>query len=65
MPCEDYPCCGHTSGDPCPKRDAKGRIIMTCCECGARLPRGARSSICEGCQRRMLNSEDMPDYESY
>jgi hypothetical protein len=29
------------------------------------LPRGARSSICEGCQRRMLNSEDMPDYESY
>lgn len=55
--CEDYPCCGHTDGDPCPRRSASGRIIAECCFCFKRLPRGARSSICVGCQRRMARIE--------
>jgi len=48
MACEDYPCCGHESGD-CP--DSSGR--MKCVECGKRLPRTATSSICARCLRRM------------
>ena len=50
--CEDYPCCGHESGD-CPTVDAKGNERWTCVECGKRLPLKAPSSICSGCQRRM------------
>lgn len=54
--CEDYPCCGHTAGDPCPAVDAKGRIVAVCCECGGRLPKAARSSICGRCQWRMADA---------
>jgi hypothetical protein len=50
--CEDYPCCGHTDGDPCPALDARGRIIPTCCVCGKGLSRRARSSLCASCTRR-------------
>ena len=55
--CEDYPCCGHTSEDPCPERNAKGEIVPRCCFCDKKLPKGARSSICAGCQRRQAMSE--------
>lgn len=61
--CEDYPCCGHTPGDPCPERDRNGNIVPRCVECNRKLARGARSSICAGCQRRM-NSMDWDDARS-
>lgn len=32
--CEDYPCCGHTDGDPCPGR-AYAQEPWWCDECGA------------------------------
>lgn len=49
--CEDYPCCGHGpapygDGGGCP--DSEGRF--NCCGCGVKLPRGARSALCEGCR---------------
>lgn len=49
--CEDFPCCGHGGGDgPCPEVNPKtGALIWRCCDCGARLPRGATSSLCRGC----------------
>lgn len=48
--CEDYPCCGHGpapygDGGGCP--DAEGRF--NCVECGRKLPKNARSSICTRC----------------
>jgi len=57
--CEDYPCCGHESGD-CP--DSSGR--MRCVGgCGKPLPKNATSSICKRCmakaERRFANGEDM------
>lgn len=55
--CEDYPCCGHTPGDPCPTRDRSGNIVARCVECGGRLKRGARSSICDGCMSAALDRE--------
>jgi len=53
MRCEDYPCCGHGpaplgDGGGCP--DAEGRF--DCCGCGAKLPAGSRSALCDGCHRR-------------
>jgi hypothetical protein len=56
--CEDYPCCGHTDGDPCPQRDSKGNIVARCCDCGRRLVRGATSSLCRGCMKRLLRAVD-------
>jgi hypothetical protein len=57
--CEDYPCCGHNSGDPCPDRHpTTGRIIPRCCTCGKRMRSPARSSICVSCQRSMSRRED-------
>lgn len=52
MPCEDYPCCGHESGD-CPRIDSQGRERWRCTECSRELPLNASSSICSRCQRRM------------
>ncbi len=63
--CEDYPCCGHTSDDPCPDRDADGRIIPRCCECGKRLPRRATSSICATCQGKMAKRAEYGDDWDY
>ena len=65
---EDFPCCNHNSGDPCPDRDTSGRIIPRCSECNRRLPRHARSSICGTCQRRAnrrfaVTGEMWPDDE--
>lgn len=55
--CEDYPCCGHTPDDPCPERNKRGEIVGRCVECGGRLKKGFRSSICDKCQRRMASME--------
>jgi hypothetical protein len=61
--CEDYPCCGHESGD-CPRIDANGNERWRCVGgCGKELPRNARSSICVSCQRRMARREDDGDYD--
>jgi len=68
MRCEDYPCCGHTAGDPCPDRDRAGRILARCVECSVRLHRSARSSICLPCQRRLSRRDldgDCSDYRDY
>lgn len=56
MRCEDYPCCGHTAGDPCPVRDRRGRAVLRCVTCGRRLNARAASSICMPCQRKMATS---------
>jgi hypothetical protein len=51
--CEDFPCCGHASGE-CPDIDSQGRERWRCVGgCGKRLPLTATSSICAKCQRRM------------
>ena len=60
--CEDYPCCGHESGD-CPQPDSQGRPRWKCVECGKRLSLKASSSICTSCMRqaegRFARGEDM------
>lgn len=56
--CEDYPCCGHESGD-CP--DSSGR--MKCVECGKRLAKTATSSICVACLSRMNRLAYDYDYQ--
>lgn len=63
MRCEDFPCCGHTADDPCPERDKNGDIVGRCCECGGRLKKGFRSSICDGCQRSTLKRSIDIDFE--
>ena len=55
--CEDYPCCGHEDGD-CPDRDEHGNETWKCAKCGARLPKGARSSLCNSCISRMNRMMD-------
>lgn len=62
--CEDYPCCGHTQGDPCPERNAKGDIVMRCCMCNKRLAKGSRSSICTTCQSHMARRDEY-GYDDY
>lgn len=52
MPCEDYPCCGHSFGE-CPITDSKGRERWKCTECGKILPLNAPSSICTKCLKRL------------
>jgi hypothetical protein len=57
--CEDYPACGHgppPMGDDggCP--DELGRF--DCVTCGAKLPRGNHSSICNRCLNRMEDYRD-------
>lgn len=46
--CEDYPCCGHGDGG-CPNEDGS----FNCAHCGARLPKRARSSLCNACISQM------------
>jgi len=57
MACEDYPCCGHESGD-CPRLDSKGRERWTCVACGEILSFKAVSSICTRCLKRAARDED-------
>lgn len=55
--CEDWPCCGH--GNHCPHHDENGEEIWTCTECGCKLPKKARSSICIKCQNDLyMRMED-------
>lgn len=57
--CEDWPCCGH--GNDCPDRDPEtGEEIWGCAHCGAPLPRGARSSLCNHCIQDMHRRMDDP-----
>lgn len=57
--CEDWPCCGH--GDDCPDRDPEtGEEVWGCAHCGAPLPRGARSSLCNRCIQDMHRRMDDP-----
>jgi hypothetical protein len=55
--CEDFPCCGHEPGD-CPDRDEHGNESWRCARCRARLPKGARSSLCNSCIQRMNQIQD-------
>jgi len=55
--CEDFPCCGHESGD-CPDRDEDGNESWKCAKCRATLPKGARSSLCSGCMDRLNRLQD-------
>lgn len=63
MACEDFPCCGHTSEDPCPIVDSRGRIVPMCCECGKRMSKKRESSICSACQRRMSTASIYDDFD--
>lgn len=58
--CEDYPCCGHELGC-CPNYDASGRQLTIVCVCGAEVPFGGRSSLCEAC----LSDYEDNDYNGY
>ena len=54
--CEDYPCCGHASGE-CPDKDGTYR----CVRYDKRLGRNSTSSLCAKCQRayhRLMNRGD-------
>lgn len=58
--CEDYPCCGHGpaplgDGGGCP--DADGRF--ECVGCGALMPKGARSALCQECRNRKWSEDEM------
>lgn len=67
--CEDYPCCGHGpvssggDGGGCP--DARGRF--RCVLCGALMPPGKTSAICDRIHPReeieaAMDSDDDSDY---
>jgi hypothetical protein len=58
--CEDFPCCGHESGD-CP--DSQGR--MTCVECGKKLAKNVSSSICVACLQRMSRCYQYDEYGDF
>jgi len=67
MVCEDYPCCGHASGD-CPsdfsqfhKSDADDFLPYPCIGCGERIskrgPRATNSSFCANCKNKVGDEE--------
>lgn len=60
MSCEDFPCCGHESG--CCPTFVDGEQMDMRCTCGASVPLGSRSSICDACFDEM--NEDEPEHES-
>jgi len=61
--CEDFPCCGHESGC-CPDYDENGKQLNMKCTCGATVPLGSRSSICDGCMSRLSREDgDYPEYD--
>ena len=60
--CEDWPCCGHEQGC-CPDYDpATGKQLNMKCTCGATVPLGSRSSLCNECYMIALYGDD-PDWE--
>lgn len=58
--CEDWPCCGHELGC-CPDFDENGQQLNMKCVCGATVPLGSGSSLCQTC---LMVSED-EDYDEY
>lgn len=63
--CEDFPCCGHESGC-CPDYDDEtGKQLNMRCTCGAEVPLGSRSSLCEGCLTRHGDDDGDDDYAAY
>ena len=56
MRCEDFPCCGHESGD-CPDRNGQ----FTCVECGGRLSKNNPDSFHARCKMKFLAQEDELD----
>lgn len=58
MRCEDYPCCGHESGD-CP--DEKGRML--CVGCSKRVsPKRPNSWCSDSCMRRDLKRQEEREF---
>lgn len=63
MACEDWPCCGHEQGC-CPDFDPEtGAQLNMKCTCGATVPLGSRSSICETCLNQSEDGEPFDDRE--
>ena len=60
--CEDYPCCGHDSGD-CPRIDSTGKEHWKCVECGKELSVHALVSICNPCMARLRRLEWLSEGE--
>lgn len=58
--CEDFPCCGHEVGC-CPSFDESGNQTNMVCICGAELPIGNHSSLCQSCLYG--DDDDYPFYE--
>ncbi len=55
--CEDFPCCGHVDEDGtcwCPDEDGR----FDCATCGRKLPKGAASSLCNACRRKISQQGD-------
>jgi hypothetical protein len=68
MRCEDFPCCGHESGD-CPDPDARscGEWPLPCVECGGRIKHGEEQgnapSMHERCADRYVRLIDEYGYD--
>ncbi len=66
--CEDFPCCGHELGC-CPDYDSSGKQLNMKCTCGATLPIGRKSSICDTCLQDTLKCNDLyscnPERETF
>ncbi len=59
--CEDFPCCGHEAGC-CPDFDGSGKQLNMKCTCGATVPLGSKSSICDACLRlAQIEDGDFPE----
>lgn len=54
--CEDFPCCGHEWGR-CPRVDELGARYHVCVDCGARLPKNTRLSLCFECVQRAVQRD--------
>ena len=48
MRCEDYPCCGHESGE-CPVVDENGAERFRCVKCWDLMPPKQTSAVCRPC----------------
>ena len=67
--CEDYPCCGHGpapygDGGGCPVQFDDGTERWPCARCGALMPVGNRSAICDGCHE-LHRRQEYDDYDPY
>lgn len=62
MACEDYPCCGHETGD-CPVIDEDGSRRWKCAGCDTILKVRARSSLCNHCVNVLHEHDYEPDWQ--